>query len=151
MYVITRLFQRWPGIADVAYVSTLKQLCVSSWGRQITKYIFAEKDNAVLHHEIQTGPDINHWWIIKLSHNGRLASAHPLPPSKQHTQCWFNVGLASQTVEQHQPSIGWTCRVCWAEKHLSADLNDLSPEKNILVNLSVLFIRFFLFVDIPEK
>ena len=42
-----------------------------------------------------------------------VASLYGTSRHDTSTQCWANVGPASSTLSQHQPSIGWTCRVCW--------------------------------------
>ena len=52
-------------------------------------------------------------------------------PSKHETlnQYWFHVGPASQTVAQHETSIGSTFRVCWVTLNVHF-LSFFSAEKN---------------------
>ena len=67
--------------------------------------------------------------VLKL--NGCWSWAKPSKHSTW-TQCWFNVGPPSQTVDQHQISIGSTSRVCW-EIHVLTEYMTCVPKNRIIL------------------
>ena len=45
--------------------------------------------------------------------NSRVGIYMTIRKHETLTQGWFNVGQASQTVDQHSTNLEWVSRVCW--------------------------------------
>ena len=57
---------------------------------------------------------------------GPIMIIHVSSKHEMFTQCWFNVGPASQTVGQHWANIRWTSLVRWARLHVYINDESLS-------------------------